>query len=152
MYDLSSPAINEIGLEAAISDWMETQVASRHGLRTGFTAGELNLSLDDGTRTILFRNVRELLTNVVKHSRAKEVFVRMEIEQDTLRIVVKDDGVGFDVHDAKSTSREGGFGLFSIRERMADLGGSLEIESEPGLGCAAVLVAPCPRSNSGEEV
>ena len=110
------------------------------------TADELKTPLDEDTRAILFRNVRELLTNVVKHARAKEVSVRMEVERDTLRIVVKDDGAGFDVHAAaKDPNREGGFGLFSIRERMADLDGSLEIESEPGLGCAAVLVVPRPR-------
>ena len=72
--------------------------------------------------------------------------MRMEVERDTLRIVVEDDGVGFDTNGAAiGANHEAGFGLFSIRERMSDLGGALEIESEPGQGCAAVLVIPHPR-------
>jgi PAS domain S-box-containing protein len=114
MYDLSSPSIDEIGLDAAISDWMENRMASRHGLKIEFTADELNTPLDPDTRAILFRNVRELLTNVIKHARAENVSVRMEVERDSLRIVVKDDGVGFDVHGAaQGANREAGFGLFS---------------------------------------
>ena len=61
----------------------------------------------------------------------------------TVRIVVQDDGVGFEA-DALSAmpTHEAGFGLFSIRERMMDLGGALEIVSEPGQGCTAILTAP----------
>ena len=129
---------------------MESRIASRHGLKTEFTADKLDARLGDDIQAILFRNVRELLTNVVKHARAKEVSVRMRVEGDTLRIVVKDDGVGFDEHAvAGARSDEGRFGLFSIRERMGDLGGSLEIESQPGLGCAAALVIPHPSHDPG---
>jgi len=143
MYDLSSPSIDEIGLDAAISEWMEVRIASRHGLTTEFTADEMNTSLDDDTRAVVFRCVRELLTNVVKHARASRVAVRMFVEADTFRVAVEDDGVGFDATGAADAySGEGGFGLFSIHERMGDLGGELEIESRPGAGCTAVLRVP----------
>ena len=150
VYELGSPSMHALGLDAAISEWMESRIASRHGLKTEFTADKLDARLGDDIQAILFRNVRELLTNVVKHARASEVSVRLRVEGDTLRIVVKDDGVGFDEHAvAGARSDEGGFGLFSIRERMGDLGGSLEIESDPGLGCVAVLVVPHPSHDSG---
>jgi PAS domain S-box-containing protein len=143
MYDLSSPSIDEFGLDAAISEWMEVRIASRHGLTTEFTADEMKTPLDDDTRAIVFRCVRELLTNVVKHARASRVAVRMISKAETLRVAVEDDGVGFDATGAADAdSGGGGFGLFSIQERMGDLGGELEIKSRPGAGCTAVLRVP----------
>ena len=143
VFDLSSPLMNELGLAAALSEWLEEQVGKRHGLQTEFIHDGQRLLLDDDMRAMLFRSGRELLTNVVKHAQAKRVTVRLEYEGTLVRIVVEDDGVGFDV-DAmpEAMEREGGFGLFSIQERMADLGGSLEITSEPGQGCTAILTAP----------
>ena len=152
MYDLSSPTMNEIGLVAAVSEWLENRIRSRSGLETEFTADELKTPLNPDTRAILFRSVRELLTNVVKHARARKVSVRMINAGDTLRIVVEDDGVGFDKHEnTLAENHDEGFGLFSIHETMTDMGGYLEIETEPGLGCAAVLVVPSPELNSGGE-
>ncbi len=94
-------------------------------------------------QTILFRNVRELIVNVVKHARADKVSVRLEDRNTSIRIIVEDDGIGFDPSAVKQAGTKiGGFGLFSIEELMADLGGSLRIVSEPGKGCTAILSAP----------
>ncbi len=78
IFELSSPSMNEIGLGAAISEWLEEQIEKRHGLKTEFSdtiEKEHRKALDDNVRALLFRNVRELLTNVVKHARAKKVSV-----------------------------------------------------------------------------
>jgi len=83
-------------------------------------------NLDELTRTILYRNVRELLANVVKHSKATSLSVLLETAGDQLAVTVRDDGEGCDPAVALGgTSSEGGFGLFSIRERMTNLGGAL---------------------------
>ena len=67
----------------------------------------------------------------------------MEDKYSSLKIIIEDDGIGFDPRAATHAgSKMGGFGLFSIEERMADLGGSLEIVSEPGQGCKAILTVP----------
>jgi signal transduction histidine kinase len=141
--DLSSPALEEIGLAAATSEWLEDHLRHRHGLQTSFTNRCGDFKLEDDVLSVLFRNTRELLTNVVKHARATRVSVRFDCIDDVLRITVADDGRGF---AASGTERKpndkGGFGLFSIRERMADLGGGLEIESVPGMGCTARLTLP----------
>ncbi len=107
--------------------------------------------MDDDLRTILFRSVRELVTNVIKHSRATRVNLRVNQDHDRVKVSVRDDGAGFDA-DAKSQSLkvEGGFGLFSIKERMADLGGSLEIVSEPGQGTEAILAVPLEKGEGDE--
>jgi PAS domain S-box-containing protein len=143
VFDLSSPLMHEVGLGPALAEWLEEQVSKKHGLQTDFIHDGRRFPLDDDMRAILYRCTRELLANVVKHAQARRVTVRLEGERTLVRIVVQDDGIGFDT-DAipEATKREAGFGLFSIRERMADLNGSLEIQSEPGQGCRVVLTSP----------
>ena len=143
IFDLSSPSMNEIGLGAAVSEWLRERVGERYGLTTDFVDQAGRVPLTDDIRAILFRNVRELLTNAVKHAHARTVSVRLERDDGNLRIVIQDDGVGFspDATDHK-VEDTGGFGLFSIEERMADLGGTFEILSEPGAGCTAILTMP----------
>ena len=146
MLELSSPAMHLSGLSSAISEWLESQIENRHSLKTEVSdniSHNRRKTLDPNVRTILFRNVRELLVNVVKHARANMVSVRLEDKNTSLRVIVEDDGIGFDplavIH---AGSKTGGFGLFSIEELMADLGGDLKIVSEPGKGCTAILSAP----------
>jgi signal transduction histidine kinase len=143
LLDLSSPTLNEIGLAAALSEWLEEHIGRRHGLRTSFDDRAGGVPLTDEVRAVLFRNARELLTNVVKHAKAGKVSVCMETSEDMLRILVKDDGIGFDPEAvAGRPNTEGAFGLFTIRESMADMGGSVEIASAPGKGTRATLIVP----------
>ena len=136
----------EIGLSAAISEWLDEQVAERYNLKTEFIDDiddhRQNI-LEDNVRAILFRNVRELLTNVIKHARAKKVSVWLQEEVNLLKIMVKDDGIGFDPAAVNvKNGQDRGFGLFSIEERMSDMGGTFEIFSKPGQGCKAILMMP----------
>ena len=145
-FELSAPSMNEIGLGAAISEWLEEYIGRRYGLKTEFIdeiEDSLRKTLDDNVRAILFRNIRELLTNVIKHAHANQVRVSMAHADAFLKIVVQDDGIGFGYSsEFQRVKSEGGFGLFSIQERMADVGGTLEIVSKPGKGCKAILTVP----------
>ena len=146
MLELSSPAMHDTGLSGTLTDWLESQIEKKYRLKTEVIDNiphHRRKTLATDARTIIFRNVRELVVNVVKHARAQKVTVRLEDRNTQLRIIVEDDGVGFDPPAATpgwGTTR--GFGLFSIEELMADLGGSLRIVSEPGKGCTAILSAP----------
>jgi PAS domain S-box-containing protein len=146
MLELSSPAMHETGLSFAISEWFESQIGNSHSLKTEVIDNiphNRRKALDPNVRIILFRNVRELLVNVVKHARANKVSVRIEDRNPSIRIIVEDDGIGFVPRAViEAGSKIGGFGLFSIEEFMADLGGNLKIVSEPGKGCTAILSAP----------
>jgi PAS domain S-box-containing protein len=146
MLELSSPAMHETGLSSAISEWLESQIENRHSLKTEVIdniSHNRRKTLDANVRTILFRNVRELIINVVKHARTNKVSVRLEDRDTSIRVIVEDDGIGFDpLAVTQADSKAGGFGLFSIQELMADLGGDLKIVSEPGKGCTAILSAP----------
>ena len=93
-------------------------------------------------KTILYQVVRELLNNVVKHSRAQNAHVLIDMEDGRFRVKVTDDGAGFDPQTLGTPTAEGGFGLYSIRERLIAIDGSLRIESSPGAGTVVTAVLP----------
>jgi len=87
--------------------------------------------------------VRELLINVIKHANAEHVKVSIYREKNTIRINVIDDGVGFvSPVENLASDKTGGFGLFSIRERLNYIGGSLEVDTNQGHGTRVTLVIP----------
>jgi signal transduction histidine kinase len=152
VFELSAPSMNEIGLAAAIGDWLKERIQGVYGLETELLDHCGRIPLEENKRAILFRNVRELLLNVVKHAQAGKVTVSLESESGQMRVVIQDDGIGLDPEALGEGEAKGsGFGLFSIKERMSDLGGSLDIQSSPGGGCRAILTVPlgCGRGQAG---
>ena len=87
--------------------------------------------------------------NIVKHSQAHQVNVEISRENSALKIVVEDDGIGF---DALKIDTGLTFGFFSIRERLKYLGGSLSIDTEPGRGTRVTVTSPLDRSEIVEGV
>jgi signal transduction histidine kinase len=93
--------------------------------------------------TILYRIMQESLTNVAKHAQAGHVAVTVDqLDDDTVRLRVRDDGVGFDASNAARLLREGHFGLAGMRERASLVGGSLEVGSVPGNGTTVEVRLP----------
>ena len=92
----------------------------------------------------LFQSVRELLMNALKHAESKEVAIRLFESDGDFCVEVRDEGVGFDLAAADSTSTAmlSKFGLLSIRERMKALGGRFDLKSSLGAGTTATLVLP----------
>ncbi len=143
IFDLSSPLLNELGLDAAVTDWLENQVKKRYGLNYTYTLEGLDFELSELEQVILFRNFKELILNVVKHAQASTIDVRLSCNEQQLFLTVSDNGVGFDPqHVSEKTSDDGGFGLFSIQERMAEMSGALSLVAEKGQGCIATLSLP----------
>jgi PAS domain S-box-containing protein len=142
-FDLSSPILYELGFEEAVAEWLTERIQKKHDIATEFEDDEQPKPLNDDIRALLFRNVRELLVNVVKHAQAEKIKVSIRKVGSQVHVCVEDNGVGFDPAEVASTAvRRGGFGLFSIRERLEQLGGQLEIESETGGGTKVTLMAP----------
>lgn len=141
-FELSPPILYELGFQAAV-EWLAEQIQEKHGIRVSVDGDEAVGPLSDDIRMLLFKAVRELLLNVAKHAHARQTTVIIRQEGEGLRIMVADDGEGFDVSllegPAGSTR---GFGLFSIRERLSHFGGWLEINSQPGEGTTAILHTP----------
>jgi PAS domain S-box-containing protein len=142
-FDLSSPILHELGFEAAVAAWLTEEIEQKYGIEVELDEDKKPKPLDEDIKTLLFRDVRELLINVVKHSKATKVKISIHCVGDKMHVGVEDNGIGFDPAEVAAKSvKEGGFGLFSIRERLEQLGGHLEIESAPGRGCKIIMKAP----------
>ncbi len=139
---LSSPTLNELGLSAAITEYLNDQVAQHYNLKTRFSDDEQPKPLDDDSKAILYRNVRELLINVVKHAQASNVSVRLQRVGGNINIVVEDDGVGLNRLKLVDRNELESFGLFSIQESMRDIGGEMTIENKDDAGVRVSLTAP----------
>ncbi len=150
-FDLSSPLLYEIGLEPAISEWLTDNVENKQGITTHFETDEQPKPVSDEVRVLLFKAVRELLVNVIKHAQARNVRVSIQKDGNSIRIIVEDDGIGFSPSDTSLQGREKvGLGLFSIRERLDHLGGQVQINSSPGKGTRVILTAPLRNSQDGQ--
>ena len=145
-FELCPPVLYELGFETAL-EWQMEEIRKLYGLTINFENSMNAAPLDDDMRVILFQATRELLVNVAKHAGAKSARVCVEKNGRCIRINVEDDGVGFDMAEAeRRVGKNGGFGLFSIRERLKYLGGSLECDSQQGCGTRISLVAPLKKS------
>jgi signal transduction histidine kinase len=142
MFNLSPPALYARGLGPALENLGE-QLEKLHGISITLADEEAPPDLAEDLRILLYRAVRELLLNVVKHARAGEVTVSLRAERDGLTAVVADDGVGFEAAATMAASRRSAsFGLFSIRERLDHLGGGFQVDSTPGRGTRVTLTVP----------
>jgi signal transduction histidine kinase len=149
IFELSSPTLRELGLGAAIGEWLEEKVKKVSAIEVELI-DQVHDDLDELISLLLFRNVRELLTNIVKHAQANKVVVYLEEEGGAIKITVKDNGIGFNPeHALRKAFGDGGFGLFSIEERMTGLGGSLAINSRFHQGTTIIMTAPC-KPQAGE--
>jgi signal transduction histidine kinase len=142
-FDLSSPILYETSFETAVSEWLSEQIDRRYGIRCEFKNDGKVEPLSKEAGLVLFRIIRELLINVVKHSHASNVKVSLTKVDNCLHINVSDNGIGFDPSKASSMpTQKGGFGLFSIRERLERMNGRIEIDSAPGKGTSIKIIAP----------
>jgi signal transduction histidine kinase len=92
--------------------------------------------------TTLLRTAQEALANVARHAAAGRVALTLSYMEDMVTLDVRDDGAGFDPSAPREAGLEGGFGLSAMRERVTRLAGTLEVESEPGLGTAISACVP----------
>jgi len=148
IFDLSPPILYELGFPAAL-EWLAEWIGEQYHIPVEFENRFGDEAMESDRQVILFQVVRELLVNVGKHSQASQAKVILSLEQQSLKIQVNDDGVGFDatrIYDPRA--QNGSFGFFSMRERLNYLGGRLEVRSRPGQGSQVSLtVPPAPPGN-----
>ncbi len=151
--DLTPPVLHQFGLPAALQ-WLAEHM-QRYDLTV--TVEGLNipaLALREDQAVLLFQSVRELLINIAKHAETGQATVSVQAEKGSIRVVVRDEGRGFEVASASnpSPSTSSRFGLFSIRERMTCLGGSFEVESTVGRGSSATLLLPLAATTASKSL
>lgn len=133
-FDLRPSLLDDLGLGPALR-WYIYRATARVNLRKYVNVDALETRFSPEVETACFRIAQESLTNVLRHARAKIISVRVAHEDDCLKLVVRDDGVGFDVQVAMD--RKGpnaSLGLQGMQERAAALGGIVEIKSHRGNG------------------
>lgn len=132
MTDLRPPVLDERGLILALGDHVNSFMT-----RTMIVC-ELDLDIDvrlnRGTETLLYRIVQEALTNVAKHSKASRVVVRCAARDGEVELEISDDGLGFDASTMDMSGMDGHLGLASIKERVEFVGGRCFIDAAIGRG------------------
>ena len=144
-WDLRPAALDDLGLETAIANYVE-KWSERNSISLDFHSGLNKLRLPPPIETAVFRIVQEALTNVLKHAQATRVSVMLEYRYDELLVIVEDNGRGFQPEVPLKVKERGGLGLVGINERVALVGGKLNIESEPGCGTTLAIRIPAPAS------
>jgi signal transduction histidine kinase len=135
--ELRPKALDDFGLVPALERLTQT-FSEQTGITTQLEAAIGSVRLPDEVETTLYRTVQEALTNVVKHARATQVSVVVTRKDGGVTAVIEDDGVGM----AESRGENGGIGLLGMRERVALVGGRLEVESSPGGGTTLAIEVP----------
>lgn len=142
-FELSPPLLYDLGFEAAI-EWLAELIQEKHGINIQVQADRsCNANaLDDEFLVLLFQTVRELLVNVAEHANPMHIQVFIAREDSILQVKVEDDGKRIGTSPDFPLDVPLAFKFFSIRERLKYLGGSLNVESEPGWGNRVTLRVP----------
>jgi len=141
IFELSPPILYELGFEAAV-EWLAESIHEQFHFQVDVKSDNRGKPLNEEMQVMIFQIIRELLLNIAKHSRARGAKIGIRRGRSHIRILVEDNGIGFDGDEYFSRKSAPGFGFFSIRERLHSLGGDLRVESEAGKGTSVHLRVP----------
>lgn len=143
IFELSPPMLYELSFHAAV-EWLIDKMEDEHGLCIVFNDFLVSDEIPMDIKIFLFRALRELLMNIVKHAKTSEAIITISrFDPWTVALEVKDDGVGFDLSMLRELGRDpSNFGLLSIRERVNYLGGFMQIQTLLGEGTKVTLFVP----------
>jgi len=146
-HELRPTILDDFGLNAAL-EMLASNVSGRSGVRVHVDAPSIG-RLPAAIETVVYRTVQEALSNVVRHANATHALVRLERSPEEIRCTIRDDGVGFAGSSRASGGAPRGIGLLGIRERVAHVGGSVNIHTEPGRGTEILVPIPLEMSHAG---
>lgn len=141
MMELRPPVLDDYGLAAAV-EWYARQFQDSTGIPLSVRKDDRFPRFDPLREIGMFRIVQEALTNVAKHARAKQVTVSLDREGGRCRVIVADDGIGFEPDRARRPESGPAWGILNMMERARTAGGECTIESRPGQGTRVVLEVP----------
>jgi signal transduction histidine kinase len=139
--DLSPPGLYELGLEPALK-WLSVYMRGKDNLQVELHITPDESGIDINLRVLVFKVIRELLRNVVRHSGVQAATVTITRKREELRAIVEDRGVGFEWQLSLFEPREHGFGLWSVADRVREAAGEMTVETGPGRGCRVTVVFP----------
>jgi PAS domain S-box-containing protein len=142
-FEMSPPELYTLGLKYAIEE-LAHRFSEERGLTCTVDTSDSYYPLGEQMKILLYRSVRELMVNVAKHAQADSLQIKVHRVDNDIEIIIEDNGTGFDTSGLNGTyySRSSGLGLLSIRERLKQMGGRLDIHSSCGQGTKIILLAP----------
>jgi signal transduction histidine kinase len=141
IFEIRPSTLDYLGLLPTLDDYL-ARLEETTGIKPTFRS-ELGARLDSGLETLIYRLLQELLSNVRQHARASAVLIELRRVPDGVRVLVEDNGVGFNVQEVMgATVPSRGIGLAAVNERAQVAGGSVVVESTPGVGTRVVIVLP----------
>jgi len=150
-FDMASPSLLSNGLRDALEDWLDNEVRFKHAIAVDFHYDDQADTLSEELQTFLYRAVKELVVNVIKHAQACRVEITVVLGNGFISVSAKDDGIGMEASDKnRSKSKGGGYGLLSLRQRISDMGGTMEVVSVPGQGTRVSFNIPI-EFNAGQK-
>ena len=140
--DLRPSILDDLGLLPAM-EWLTDDIREQHGIEANLMITGSQQRLNPEAELLLFRIAQEALNNVRRHAEASKVSVAIEFDEAKMKLMVQDDGKGFQVpNTVGELSRIGKLGLIGMEERTRLLGGSLRVQSEPCQGTTVTVEAP----------
>lgn len=127
--------LDDFGLVPALK-WQAREFSKRTGMRVRVAAEDMPEELPEEHKTCIYRVVQEALHNASRHSSAQLVRITVRQESERILLSIQDDGSGFDPEQTR------GLGLIGMQERVSHLGGTFQIESEPGHGTLIAIALP----------
>ena len=127
---------------AAALHWYSKQFSDRTGIATVLHLDEMDARLPSQEETALFRIAQEALINVAKYAHAKTVTLVLEEFEDSVRLTIADDGIGFDSRNDHQSGTKPKWGLINLKERAQAVGGNLSVETGPGKGTSVIVEVP----------
>lgn len=147
--NLRPSLLDDLGLIAAIKSLLEKHLGE-HGINYFMNAeGMRDKRFRAEMETALFRIIQEAIMNIARHAKAENVFILFKVKDHVMHVDIEDDGEGFDlsafVHTATRELKDRrGLGLLGMKERALQLGGKMDICSQPGIGTKIVITIPFP--------
>ncbi len=141
-FELSPPVLYELGLQNAL-EWLAEDFYNKYSLTIKSATDPCPPCATPAFKALIYRIIRELLINVARHAHADTAEVEVRCTAEGVRLTVIDNGCGMKNEDpAHREKTQGGFGLFSVRERIINIGGSMVIGSQQDMGTAITILIP----------
>jgi signal transduction histidine kinase len=141
IYNLSPPILDDFDIDVALGVLIE-EFNGGGGFRVRYENRYETLTMPRSVKVLLYRSAQELIRNCIKHSGGTGAELVLTTDGSDVRLTVRDRGKGFDVSALEGRSNRS-FGLYSISERVGNMGGTLDLVSRPGRGTTVTLSIPC---------
>ncbi len=141
IYNLRPKILDEMGIGVALKTLIQ-KISENTGIHGSVDITGQESRLDSKLELTLYRLTQEALNNILKHSMAKEFNIQLIFKNDSVKLLISDDGVGFDINNISKEKYSSGFGLLNMQERIQSYNGQLKIDSSPGSGTITIIEIP----------